>query len=360
MKFIVNGEFVEARDSKEQRVLQAQYGELTANRNSAEQSGLGALSNLAVNAGFVNANASQMAINEQVDLMYREVDNTPIIERNATGFQSTLMSLLDSAQSVNIGKKIIKKRRVGEAGIASVSLSGQTDIKVDHTTSDYQGAIVPIFDGAYGLDWRDRQAALSEGWDQTVDDAREVEKTVYSKVDDFLWNGSTDIAFDGVSWAGLKGNQQGVATYTLQADLSASATSATDITNEVLAMINVLKITNDCDGPFKLVVSREIMANWRRFGSTNDRAFGTIFDMVKALYPELVTISEDPKLSGNQAFIARFGFDGLHAKSGMAMSSYALPRFKHADPYDFVKWCAFGFMAAETKGGKDCAVYASA
>lgn len=359
MKFIVNGEFVEARDSKEQRVLQTQYAELTANRNSAEQSGLGVLSNLAVNAGFVAPNAGQPAVNEQVDLMYREVDNTPVIERNATGFQSTLMDLLGSAQSVNIGKKIIKKRRVGEAGIAGVSLSGQTDIKVDHTASDYQGAIVPIFDGAYGLDWRDRTAALSEGWDQTVDDAREVEKTVYSKVDDFLWNGSADIAFDNVSWAGLKGNQQGISTYTLQSDLSASTTSATDITNEVLAMINVLKITNDCDGPFKLVVSRQIMANWRRFGSTQDRAFGTIFDMVKALYPELVNIAEDPKLTGNQAFLARMGLDGLHAKSGMAMSSYALPRFKHADPFDFVKWCAFGFMAAETKAGKDCAVYAS-
>lgn len=357
-KFIVNGQFVTADDAKELRMIKSQYSEVVANRQAAELSGLGVMKNIALGAGFVGADASVSAVNKTIDEMYFEVDNTPVIERDAVGFQSTLMMLLSSAQSVNIGKKMVKKRRVGEAGIAGVSMSGQTDIAVDHTLSDYQSTIIPIFDGAYGLDWRDRSAALSEGWDQTVDDSREIEKTVYSKVDDYLWNGG-NLELDGVKWNGLKGAQQGISTYSLTADLSLAATSSSDITNQILAMIGVLRINNDCDGPYRLVVSRQIMQNWRRFGSANDAAFGTIMSMVKALYPEIITITEDPKLVGNQAFLAMFGANGLNAKSGMAMSSYALPRFKHSDPYDFVKWCAVGFMASETKGGKDCAVYAS-
>lgn len=359
VQFIVNGEFVAASTAKDRRILQAQYAEVTSNRVSAETAGIGSMTSLAVHAGFVNGNASQAAINEQVDLMYREVDNMPIIERNATGYQSTLKDLLASAKPTNIGKKVVKKRRVGEAGIASVSMSGQNDIKVDHTNSDYQGAIIPIFDGAYGLDWRDRTAALAEGWDQTVDDSREVEKTVMQKANDFLWDGDSDISFDGVSWNGLKGNQQGISQYTLTADLSSTATTGQDIVNEILAVFNVLRINNDCDGPYNLKVSREIMSNWRRYGSANDANFGTILEMVRHAFPEIASITEDPKLSGNEVFMALFGDDGLHAKSGMAMSSYALPRLKHSDPFDFVKWMAVGFMANETKSGKDCAVYAS-
>ena len=357
-RFIINGKFVEPATAKEARVIQTQYNELCDNREAAEAGAFGSMTNLALNAGFIQQGAKQSVVNEQIDLMYREVDNVPVIERNPSGFQSTLMQLLGSATPVNLGKKVVKKRRVGEAGIAGVSMSGQTDIAVDHTQSDYQSAIIPIFDGAYGLEWRDRLAAQSEGWDQTVDDSREIEKTVYKKADDFLWNGG-NLTVEGVTWNGLKGNQQGIAAYSLQVDLTASATTSLQITNEVLAIINVLKITNDCDGPFDLKVSREIMANWRRYGSANDAAFGTIFAMVQALYPELTSISEDPKLSGNQLFVGKFGTDGVHAKSAMAMSSYALPRFKHNDNFDFVKWMAAGFVASETYGGKDCAVYAS-
>lgn len=363
-RFIVNGQFVKPEDAKTTRIIQAQYNELCDYREAAEAGQFGAMTSLALNAGFVDASKYtdkekyQAAVNEQIDLMYREVDNVPVIERNPMGFQSTLNKLMGSATPINLGKKVFKKRRVSEAGIAGASMSGQIDIAVDHTKSDYQSTLVPIFDGAYGLEWRDRLAAQSEGWDQTVDDSREIEKTVMKKADDFLWNGG-NFEVDGVTWNGLKGNQQGIAAYTLQVDLSASATTSLEITNEVLAMLNVLKITNDCDGPFDLTVSREIMSNWRRYGSANDAAFGTILMMVKALYPEIMEIREDPKLSGNQAFAAKYGTDGLHAKSGMAMSSYALPRFKHNDNFDFVKWMAVGFMAAETFGGKDCAVYAS-
>ena len=355
--FIVNGEFAKPSSPKCGRELTRQFNEVTELRNSAEQVGFGNMTHLA--KGLIGANANDSAVNEQIDLMYREVDNTPTIERNPSGFQSTLQQLMSGAQAVNIGKKIVKKRRVGEAGVAGVSMSGRTDIVVDHTNSDYQGAIIPIFDAGYGVDWRDYSAGQSEGWDMLADDSREVQKTLLNKVDNFLWEGDSSISFDGISWAGLKGAQQGISQYSLQADLSAAATSAEDIVREVRAVINVLKIDNNLDGQFTLKVSRQIMANLLNIGNFNDSAFGSILDMIKRVCPELSSITEDPKLVGNQLFIGLFSSEGLHARSGMALSTYALPRFKHGDSFDFVKWLAVGFMANETKAGLNCAVYAS-
>lgn len=353
-RFIVGNKFVTANDAKEARALQSQFNELTQFRLGAEGHGYGAMKVLA------NYRDDNLTVNQRIEEMYREVDNDPIIERKRSGHQSTLMSLLGSAESVDVSVKEYQKRRVGEAGKAGVSMSGQTGIVIDHTLSDYQSAIMPVFDAGYGMDWRDKAADVRFGFDRLVDDAREIEDTVYAAADNFLWNGGSVTSPSGAKWNGLKGTQQGIASYTLTVNLAASATSGTDIANTVKAMVDVLKINNNCDGPFRLVVSREIMSNWTRYGSANDAAFGSIFNMIRAVNADIAEITEDPKLSGNQAFLAVFGRGGVSAKVGMAMSSYALPRFKHNDPFDFVKWMVAGFIAAETKAGYKCAVYASA
>ena len=68
-------------------------------------------------------------------------------------------------------------------------------------------------------------------------------------------------------------------------------------------------------------------------------------------------VYEDNALVGNQVLLYVPGRLGLHAKVGMAMSTYALKRDIHNSPYNFVKWSAYGFMSKTTYSGKFKALY---
>lgn len=84
-----------------------------------------------------------------------------------------------------------------------------------------------------------------------------------------------------------------------------------------------------------------------------------IMAAVNQLIPEFSSIQADSQLSGNQILISILGMNGLHAKVGMMMSSYQMPRFKHNDPYQFVKWFAAGFQSKNTFSGLKSTLYAS-
>ncbi|NBV62758.1 MAG: hypothetical protein EBR73_17190, partial [Rhodobacteraceae bacterium] len=120
IQFIVNGEYVTPKDAKDKRVIAAQMNELNANRLAGEQF-QGNLLSIAANEGRISASMKQSAINEQIDLMYREIDNTPAFEPKAFGNQALLSRLLSEAVPVNVGKKVVKMRRVSEAGLANIS-----------------------------------------------------------------------------------------------------------------------------------------------------------------------------------------------------------------------------------------------
>lgn len=372
-KFQVNGEFVKAPDPKSRRAMQAQWQELQDARDGAESGGYGNAALLAINAlelqyqqqgkNFQNVSEVErrIKVNEQIDLMYRDIDNTPSMEVKATGNQALLSRLINNGSSVNIGTKLYKTRRVSEvAGAVNRSMSGQKGIVIDHTQSNYQGAVIPVFDAAYGLDWRDREAGINNNFDQLAEDSVEREWDVYENVNNYLWNGDSSLNIEGTSWAGLKGSQQGIASYTLQVDLSAPATTATQVVNELIAARDVLRITNRQSGKaLKLAVSPQIYSNWERISSTEDSTFGNIMTTVKAFVSGIEEVFEDSNLTGNQIFFYSEGFEGLQAKIGMAMSTYALPRFKHNDDFTYVKWMAAGFIARETYGGRDSCLYAS-
>lgn len=348
-----------AQTGADKRHLQRQWNELQANR----QASIGTMHEFGDHAQlFVDLSGRPLdAANRTTKIaeMYREIDTDVVFERKATGDQALMSRLLSSAVGVNIGKKLVEKRRVGEAGKANVSMSGQTDIVLDHTQSKYQGCVVPIFDSAYGRDWREVEAERSEAFDGLSEDSREIDWKLRDKINDFLWNGDKAMTVKGQSWLGLKADPT-IATSTLGVDLSAAATTATDIVNELIVLCDVLRVANRLSGPFELAVSPQIWSNWHRISSTADSTFGNIMATVKQFLGGMgiMDVFEDSSLQGNQVFLAKMGPEALHAKSGMAISSYALPRYKHNDAYNFVKWGAFGFMAVNTYSGYKCAVYA--
>ncbi len=372
-KFLASNKF---DSEKEKRIATNQWRELGGFRGVA----LGSMYDLAVNDGrfegfcspleFSNSVTSGKLGNLDIKLvdnanlkigeMYRELDGSVLMEPKKVGTQATLQRLLSKSQPVNIGKKIIESRRVGEVDdLVGRSMSGQTDIKADHTNSNYQGTIVPVFDMAYGRDWRDVEAQRSESFDSLSEDSEETEYRVLENVNKFLWYGDSSLKVKGVSWLGLKLDPS-IATYSLAVDWSSTATLPSDILNDALVATDVLRISNNCTDALMLAVSPQIMTNWLRPTTLNTTGFGNILTFILGMTGgRILAVYEDSELSGNEVLFYVDSQRGLHSKTGMGMSSYALPRVKHNDPYDFIKWGAFGFNSKTTFSGKRCSLYGS-
>jgi len=196
----------------------------------------------------------------------------------------------------------------------------------------------------------------AEGFDALVDYSREARRGLLQTNNDYLWNGNADLVFKGVKWLGIK-NDPTVASATLGVDLAAPATTADDIRAEVQRVRDILRITNNCSGNLTVVVSREIASNWERPFSTADGNFGTIGDYVAKLRG-IAEIVEDEQLTGNQMAMFYNDTQGFHMVSGMAMSTYAVPRQYHNSPFDYIMWNAAGFVSKSDFADRKCALYA--
>lgn len=344
------------KSGKDLLALNKQWDDLSGFRKHAINDSLDLVSNSGETFGINSAKGGISANMLRVDEMYRLIDGTATGEDRDWGSQRLLGRLLDNAQPVNIGKKLVESRRYSEAGRITRSMSGQTDVLMDKTESNYQKMIVPIFDGGYERDFREAAALQSEMLPALAEDSQEVEFTLLDDVSDYLWNGDDSLVVDGYKWEGIKGDSS-IASYTLQVNMTTA--TQTEVVAELLAVIDTLRINNDKAGPFAAFVSPQIMSHFQTLAASNTNGFMNILSAVRALLPELSSIEVDSKLQGNQLFVTILGQQGLHAKVGMMMSSYQVPRVMHNDPYRFVKWFAAGFQSKNTFSGKKSSVYAA-
>lgn len=345
-----------------QREMTKQLAVLNEHRAKAENANGGLMMLLDVIANndaqfkksdlYVTANAARSPAEA-----YREFDQTTKMVQNPEGEFGTLMRVMNAARSVDIGKQVFEYRKASTAGLAKTSMSGQTGVNLDHVDYDYAGTVVPIHDTGFGRQWRDVEGMKSDGFDALVDDAREAELTLLRKADSYLFDGDADLVVKGNSWAGIKADPS-VVQYTLNVDLSATASTPEAIRNEVQAARDVLRIDNNCSAPLKMGVSREIMSNFERPFSTADGTFGTILDYVGKLRG-IEEIYEDSRLVDNEIVMFWADQQGFHAVIGMAMSTYAKPRQYHNSDYEFIKWMAAGFLAKVDYAGNKCALYGS-
>ena len=220
-----------AKTAKDKRIMQEQWVSI----NGLQVAGLPAM-----NALLQMTNAAQTPAEA-----YREFDSTTKIEARSQGEFSTMTKLMQKARSVNIGKEVFEHRKASKAGQGSTSMSGQVGIKMDHVDYAYAGTVVPIHDIGFGRTWREVESMRSDGFDALVDDARECELSLMERLSDYLWLGDATMKVKGRSWLGIKADPS-IATATIGVDLAASATSATDIQNEVKRIRDILRITNKC------------------------------------------------------------------------------------------------------------------
>jgi len=290
---------------------------------------------------------------------FRMMDPTTKDFQAPAGEFTTLKMLLSQSKATNLGQKLYTYRKFNELDEGQISLSGTTGVKGDKGDYTYANGIIPIFDKGFGIDWRDKLALDAENFNALVDYSREAERGIHKTMNSFLWNGDSSVNFKGTAWGGIK-NDSTVATATLTVDLTSSSATPVEISNEVARVADILWITNNCPNKYKFAVSREIMSHWERtVYSTATGAWGTLLDYIKS-FRYFDEIYEDPELSGNQ--IAMYWLDntqGFHALTGMAMSTYALPRTMHNSGFDYIKWAACGFLARTDSSDQKCALYAT-
>lgn len=332
-----------ASNASQKRIIEGQYKEVTELRNAS----LGDMKQMLAitNAGQTPAEA------------YREFDSTTKIDMVPAGEYATLTRLMMKARSINIGREVFEYRAASRASDShgKSSMSGQIGINMDHVDYKYPGTVVPVHDLGFGRRWRELEAMRADGFDALVDDSREAERSLMGVIDNYLWDGDSSLSMKGSQWLGIK-NDPTVANATIGVDLDAAASSAVDIRNEVSRIRDILRITNNCTQDIRLGVSREILSNWERPFSVTDSLFGTVLEYVMKLRG-ISEIYEDSRLTGNQIVMFWDDQQGFHPVVGMGLSSYAVPRLTHNADFNFIKWCAVGFIVKTDFEGRTCALY---
>lgn len=368
MSLVFNSKIKDSKPRNEQRAMESQWNELCELRANSEKD-VKQLLKVTVNHGLVHDDNldTPVIVNELGEVIgnqgvspadaYREFDTTSKIDMVPAGEFATLTRLMQKARSVSIGREVFEYRKVSTAGVGQTSMSGQIGIKQDHVDFKYAGTVVPVHDTAWKRRWREMESMRAEGYDVMVDESRESERTLMETINRYMWDGDAGLVVKGHAWLGIKTDPT-VAQYTLQADLSADATTPTAIRDEVRAARDVLYINNNCTKGLRLGVSREIMSNWERVYSTSEGIFGTIEDMVKRLRG-ISEVYEDSELVGNQIVMYWDDQQGFHPVVGMGISSYAVPRVYHNDDFQFIKWAAVGFLAKNDYENRTCALYGS-
>lgn len=358
MSLVFNNAIKKAKPRSEQRAMDSQWEELCELRANSEKD-VKQLLKVTVNNGLDHDENLDVVGNAGVSPAdaYREFDTTSKIDTVPAGEFATLTRLMQKARSVSIGREVFEYRQVSDAGIGQTSMSGQIGIKQDHVDFKYAGTVVPVHDTAWKRRWREMESMRAEGYDVMVDESRESERTLMETINKYMWEGNAALSVKGNQWLGIK-NDPTVAQYSLTVDLSANATTAEKIRDEVRAARDALYIDNNCTNQLRLGVSREILSNWERVFSTSEGIYGTIEDMVARLRG-IAEIYEDSELTGNQIVLFWDDQQGFHPVVGMGISSYAVPRVYHNDDFQFIKWAAVGFLAKTDYKGRKCALYGS-
>jgi hypothetical protein len=327
---------------QEKRIVEGQWKEA----NNLRAAGLPAMETM-----LTMTNAAQTPAEA-----FREFDATTKIEARSQGEFSTLTKLLQVGRPVNIGKEVFEHRKASQAGQGQTSMSGQVGIKMDHVDYKFAGTVVPIHDIGFGRTWREVESMRAEGFDALVDDSRECELSLMEQNNSYLWNGDADIKVKGRSWLGIKADPS-IATATIGLDLSAAASAAQDVQDEVRRIRDILRITNKCAQDLRVAVSQEIMSNWERSVALTDSTFGKILDFIEELRG-IKEVYEDPELSGNEMFMFWDSQQGFHPVVGMGISTYAVQRQAHNDDFNFIKWNSVGWLAKTDFSDNKCALFA--
>lgn len=288
---------------------------------------------------------------------WRELDAiTTRIMRDDEGeaFMSDLRAL---AKPVNIGTLVHLRRVSSDAGQVVRSLSGQVSAPMDKVSYDYQGTPIPIFDSAYGREWREWNTLQAANFDALADDQEAHVAAVKQDMAQYALTGDTKISLRGYTGYGILNHPNSVSINlgTAAGGANINLTTADgDAIDTFLTQVLGQVLDDNKLGSRKvnLYISPEIGRNWdRTYSGADGFKEGTIWDFV-AKNRRINKIAVTDELSGNQFFAFVPDSQFIRPLMGMAVSTVAINRVNPRDNYQFMVSGAMGLEITADFAGR--------
>lgn len=338
-----------------------QFEELKGHRAmfNAQQS---TLSVAALAAGVPEAMvANQAAL--LPDDAWRDIDEiTKRVTRNDEG-QTLVNQLMPLARTVNIGKTATVYRRASDTNSrVTRSLSGQDPTTMDKVVYTFEGNPIPIFKTGYGLNWREWTAMQSEGFDGLADDQEAAVAALNQNIAQYMLDGDTGVVAQSFVGTGIK-----TSANTNAVDLDASGANI-DLTSFSTTSDAIEAFVNDFLGKIMDDNFIQAGANWhvspeiaRRLDQPYSLSAGFKGGSMR---DELLrnrrinSIDTTFELTGNEfvAFVPDSRF--IQPLVGMATATFAEPRLKMVDDYNFDVMAAVGIAVKADANSRSGVFYA--
>lgn len=293
---------------------------------------------------------------------WREVDTiTKRIMRDDEG-QTYMADLMPLAKPVNIGKLVHLSRVSSDAGNVKRSMSGQVAVPMDKVSYDFQGSPVPIFDSAYGREWREWNTLQSEGFDALMDDQEAHVAAIRQDMAQYALNGDASIVVQGYPAYGIKTSPRtniiNLGAGGANIDLTAAATTSDAIDAFFTNVVGAALDSNKIGVGINVYVSPEIGRNLdRSYSGSGGFKGGTLREYLMT-NRRVNKIEVTFELTGNEWFGFVPSSEYIRPLVGMAVATVAIPRTKPRDNYQFMVSGAMGIDIRSDFGGRSGVFYA--
>lgn len=283
------------------------------------------------------------------------------------GGRSFMDDLMPLAKPLNIGKMVALNRVASDAGVVTVSLSGQVPTVLDKTQYDYRGSLIPIFSTAYYRNFREWNALEYENFDALADDQENSLWNLRKRNASYVLNGDLTMSFEGYQGYGIRNSPYSKAINLGSAAGGANIDLTTATADQIIAFFNgpfaAMLDANFITDQVNIYVSPEIMRNFEKpLSSAEGFKGGSIREFLERGNggdSRVRTIKRTFELTGNEfmGFVPRAEF--IRPLVGMATSTVAIPRLHPRANYQFDVWNAMGIEIRADYNGRSGVFYST-
>lgn len=283
------------------------------------------------------------------------------------GGQTFMDDLMPLAKPINIGKMVAVNRVASDAGVVTVSLSGQVPTILDKTQYDYRGALIPIFSTAYYRNFREWNALQNENFDALADDQENSLWNLRRRNALYILNGDLTMSFEGYQGYGIRNSPYSKSINLGSAVGGANINLTTATADQIIAFFTgpfaAMLDANFIVDPVRIWVSPDIMRNLARpLSSAEGFKTGSIREFLERGNggdSRIVSIKQTFELTGNEffGFVPRAEF--IRPLVGMATSTVAIPRLHPRSNYQFDVWNAMGIEIRADYNGRSGVFYST-
>ena len=300
---------------------------------------------------------------DQFDVKFwAEVDRNSIEVRDNDQGREFLTDLMGIATPLHIGKTVKAYTVSGEIhNEVKISIDGQAPITYDNVENQREADPVPIFQGGYGINWREWQGKMSENMDAIGEAQREKTKVMLSRMADYVLDGDANVNVAGYQAQGIRNHRN-----TYKIDLTVDGidlTSPSTTNDQIVAYFNqTFAVHLDANYVNELVtvwvspqIARRLAAPYSNASGFKE---GTLADYISR-YSRVKGFRTTWKLNGNEFFGYVKNRDVITPLVGAALATVPMPRLTPRANYNFELWAAMGLQIKADVNGRTGVFYAA-